>query len=386
MATDGRPRARNGKADWRDLFHTGPGTLAGRFMRAFWQPVYRAEDLPRGKAKPIRIMGEDFTLYRGEAGVPHLVAFRCAHRRTQLSIGWVEGDNIRCRYHGWAYGPSGQCVDQPAEPEPFCHKIAIGGYPTEEYLGLVFAYLGDGPAPPLSRYPDFEQPGVLEVSTYVRACNYFNNIENDPVHVPFVHRRPDLDWLPSRDQAPAVSARETDFGILEEVAWPTGKTSRSHKGMPNVSFRLASAYLELQDSAPTDHLSWRVPFDDERHLSFNVDHIRLVGEKARHYLDSREAGLDDPNRTLGISERVLAGTLDLEETHLAPTNLINLEDDVVQAGQGAIPDHENEHLGRSDAGVVLRRRVWERELRALAEGRPLKQWAMPTFPARAATL
>src|SRR5919202_5128287 len=97
-----------------DSAHTGPGTLAGRFMRRFWQPVYLARELAPGYAKPIKIMSEEFTLYRGEDGAPHVVAFRCAHRGTQLSTGWVEGDCIRCFYHGWKYDGSGQCVEMPA--------------------------------------------------------------------------------------------------------------------------------------------------------------------------------------------------------------------------------------------------------------------------------
>src|SRR5687767_10699367 len=111
------------EVDWKDFYHTGPGTLAGKYLRAFWQPIFRSDDLPAGRALPIRIMSQDFTLYRGAAGVPHLVDFRCAHRLTQLSIGWVEGDNIRCHFHGWMYDGNGQCVDQPVEPEPFCERV-----------------------------------------------------------------------------------------------------------------------------------------------------------------------------------------------------------------------------------------------------------------------
>ncbi|HEY3116170.1 MAG TPA: Rieske 2Fe-2S domain-containing protein, partial [Chloroflexota bacterium] len=103
---------------YEELVRTGPGTLAGRYLRGFWQPVAVAADLPIGRAKPIRVMSEDFTLYRGESGQPHVLAFRCAHRGTQLSTGWVEGDSLRCFYHGWRYDPDGQCVEQPAEPEP----------------------------------------------------------------------------------------------------------------------------------------------------------------------------------------------------------------------------------------------------------------------------
>src|SRR4030095_10595304 len=107
------------------------------------QPIARAEDLPAGRATPIRFANEDFTLYRGEAagGLPHVVTFPCAHRGTTLSTGWVEGENLRCFYHGWMYGPDGQCIEQPAEPEPFCQKIRIKSYPVQEYLGLIFAYL-----------------------------------------------------------------------------------------------------------------------------------------------------------------------------------------------------------------------------------------------------
>ena len=107
-------------ADWGDVYHVGPGTLAGNYLRTFWHPVFLARELPVGKARPIHVLGEDFTLYRGESGQPHVVDFRCAHRRTQLSIGWVEGDAIRCRYHGWAYDAGGQCIEQPGEP--FLHR------------------------------------------------------------------------------------------------------------------------------------------------------------------------------------------------------------------------------------------------------------------------
>ena len=87
--------------DAADFVHTGPGTLAGRYLRMFWHPVYLARELKLAHAVPVRIMSEDFTLYRGESGTAYAVGFRCAHRGTQLSAGWVEGDCVRCFYHGW---------------------------------------------------------------------------------------------------------------------------------------------------------------------------------------------------------------------------------------------------------------------------------------------
>src|ERR1044071_8956534 len=77
-----------------DFASAGPGTPGGIFLRQFWQPVHVCSTLKAGTAKPITIMGEKFTLYRGETGTAHVVGYRCAHRSTQLSTGWVRGDNI----------------------------------------------------------------------------------------------------------------------------------------------------------------------------------------------------------------------------------------------------------------------------------------------------
>src|SRR5687767_6190542 len=109
-----------------DVVHTGPGTLAGRFMRSFWQPVALARELEPRRAKPLHVMNEQFTLYRGESGAPYLVGFRCAHRGTQLSASLIEDERIRCLYHGWQYDGTGQCVDMPATEEPsFRQKVRI---------------------------------------------------------------------------------------------------------------------------------------------------------------------------------------------------------------------------------------------------------------------
>src|SRR4051794_36832203 len=99
------------KLRFEELVSTLPGTLAGKYMRRFWHPIHRTEELAAGEAKPIQIMGERFTVYRGERGAPHVVEFRCPHRGTQLSAGWVEGDSIRCMYHGWAFDASGRCIE-----------------------------------------------------------------------------------------------------------------------------------------------------------------------------------------------------------------------------------------------------------------------------------
>ena len=100
------------------------------------------------------MLGEELVLYRGESGTPVLMQLRCAHRSLALDYGRVEGDNLRCPYHGWLYDKTGQCLAQPAEPEgsSFKEKVKLRAYRTQEVSGLVFAYMGPDPAPVLPLY------------------------------------------------------------------------------------------------------------------------------------------------------------------------------------------------------------------------------------------
>jgi 5,5'-dehydrodivanillate O-demethylase len=368
-----------GTPDYRDFAHTGPGTLAGRYMRTFWQPIYRAEDLPTDHAKPLRVMSEEFTLYRGEGGTPHVIANRCAHRGTQLSTGWVEGDQLRCFYHGWKYDGTGQCVEMPAEDASFPRKVKIANYPTEEYLGLIFAYLGEGPPPPLPRYPDFEPLRPLDVTTYTWPSNYYQNIENGPdeVHVSFVHR--DSSLAPIAD-LPTIWAEETDYGLMQYGQRANGAVRETPFLMPNILYFTTHRNDPAMPEVRWIHtLAWRVPVDDASHRSFLVRAADVSERGAAQYFD-RLAQLAAHLATLPshaeIGEAVLRGELRMQDLKGRP-DMITIQDYVSQVGQGTIADRERERLGRSDVGVILLRKIWERELRALAEGRPLKQWTVP---------
>src|SRR5262249_54255357 len=184
-------------------------------MRKFWQPVYVSERLKVGQAVPIKIMSEEFTLYRGASGAPYVVGFRCAHRGTQLSIGWVEGECIRCFYHGWKYDGTGQCIEQPAENESFASKVKIRSYPVQEYLGLVFAYLAEGAAPPFARYPNLEVGGLVERSSYIGKCIYFGRFKKGVAHarVPSTYAKSNSRKFALTGDIPKITAEETEYGV-----------------------------------------------------------------------------------------------------------------------------------------------------------------------------
>jgi len=362
----------------------GADTWAGKYLRRFWQPVQLSKNLKPGRAKPIRVLGEDFTLYRGTTGSAHVVDYACAHRCTKLSVGTIEGDHIRCVYHGWMYDADGQCIEQPSEPEPFAQKIRIRAVPTQEYLGLIFCWLGAGPPPPLPRYSAFEGEGLLDNSYYTRECNYYQNLDNhgDSAHVTYTHRlslQKSMTNLGLNHAMPIVSAEEMPYGIASTASWPDGRTRTIHLLVPNMNFFNVPSEMP-GETGWTDHLAWRVPIDDERHYSCTIQRHHISEESRRRYDEVQKetrqaiAGLEIGTRRM--LEMILAGEASLDDCADRP-DIVSLEDGVAQEGQGRSVDRSKEHLGRSDATLILRRKIHLRELRALSEGQPLKEWTAP---------
>jgi 5,5'-dehydrodivanillate O-demethylase len=348
-------------------------------MRRFWHPVLKSEDLKSGRAKPIKLMSEDFTLYRGESGTPHLVAFRCPHRGTQLSLGYIEGDCLRCMFHGWMFDSAGQCVDQPAELESFAKEVSIKSWPTQEYLGLIFVYIGEGEPPPLPRYPEYETPGLpMSMDAAPRPCNWINNLDNslDQVHAVFVH--PGLTKNLNIEMAKmGMEVEENDWGIMLTIEMPGGHHAITHYGMPNL-VRLEfgpSAQDILEIPGKRQRLLWKVPVDDERHIRYMLTAAECAPEDRERWKDRMEAMTSKWVHDLSpIVNDVIAGKLKVEDIDRDLCDWTALEDDLAQCGQGVIWDRKNETLGRSDVGLVLQRKIWARELKALDQDQPLKEW------------
>ncbi len=114
-------------------------------------------------------------------------------------MGRVEEEGLRCCYHGWLYDTQGHCIDMPCETAESRAKMDVWhpAYPTMEYGGLVFLYMGPPDTkPPLLPMFDIIDPAhrndVVLVGKrlwddhalgYVRDCNWLQHYENaaDPV-------------------------------------------------------------------------------------------------------------------------------------------------------------------------------------------------------------
>ena len=354
---------------------TGPGTIAGRYLRLFWQPVYHGIDLKAGRTVPLHIMGQDFVLFRGAGGAAHVLDPRCPHRGTLLVAGWVEGDCLRCFYHGWKYDGDGRCVEQPAEDSGFAHKVTVRSYPTRECLGLIFAYLGEGEPPPFPQFPEFERfDGMIEVDSYQRDCNFFQNLENalDMSHVWFVHADNRASFA-GIGHGTKLEAEESHWGVSYTFTRADGGRRTQQFGMPNVYYMTAlpnDPEIGFQES-----LFWWVPIDDRQHVQFSLHRIPATGataDRIRERRQKRRGEIDLAHQR--VCGDVLEGRIALRDVDQRRVDLVRLQDDIAQVGQGRIADRDIERLGRGDVGVIAIRKIWDRELAALNQGRALKAW------------
>jgi 5,5'-dehydrodivanillate O-demethylase len=354
-----------------DFVHTGSGTIGGRYLRRFWQPIYLSRDLAKGQVVPIRIMNEEFTLYRGESGQPHVTVHRCPHRGTQLSTGFVRGEHLSCRYHGWTFDPAGQCTAQPAERQSFFSKVKVATYPVGEAIGLIFAYFGEGTPPPFPEWPKLGQFS----HRHRMDCNYFQSAENilDDVHLHFSHRNSMLRHS-RRAGIPRVFAHETPFGLTQELRHERS-TELNHFIMPNMCY----LQFDHRKRATVSTLFAYVPIDDTHH-----NHYFSLTTSLPKVINKLMFGFAiwlDAHRNVDKDEWFSRKTLEVMSGKWTFDRTTNprLQDTLMCVGQGAIADRSAERLGRSDAAVILLRKIWRRELRLLAEGKPLTQFTFPRF-------
>src|SRR5689334_1344275 len=128
------------------LTRTDVGTAAGQYFRRFWLPALLTTEVPTPDCPPVRVrlLGEDLLAFRDTKGRVGLVDECCPHRRASLFWGRNEECGLRCVYHGWKFDVNGACMDMPNEPPEYRlqNKVRIPAYPTREYGGVVWAYLG----------------------------------------------------------------------------------------------------------------------------------------------------------------------------------------------------------------------------------------------------
>ncbi|MEU2288015.1 Rieske 2Fe-2S domain-containing protein [Streptomyces sp. NPDC013178] len=370
-------------ADALSPFETGPETPAGKYLRSYWQPVRLSRDLEAGKPMPIKVMGEGFVLYRGTSGKPVITQAGCPHRQTMLSLGNVEGDSLRCMFHGWKFSADGRCEDAPGQGPRLAERMRIKTYPTHEQYGVIFGYFGEGEPPKFHDIEGFSKKHgqdmmsalVLDCGTYRRNCNYYINVENalDLAHVAYTHKLSsdpsitEVGFDPAVIRIRDVTVERMDVGIRAiEVELDTEPVI-STVMLPN-----AMHLLVPQRDGWMEQVAWRVPIDDESHLSFQITamHTDEEGKKRYDAYKARKAELiaKYPSTEL-CAEQILRGEKTLIDFADHP-DLVNIEDHVAQMGMQFINDPGKENLAQSDKAVLQLRRMFMSRLSDFMSGTP----------------
>jgi len=108
----------------------------------YWYPLAWSDELRAGRVLGRRFAGQPVAIYRGKSGQVFALEDRCAHRQVPLHLGVVCGDELKCHYHGWTYGGSGQCVEVPYLGKERLPN-GVRSYPAREVDGLIFVFPGD---------------------------------------------------------------------------------------------------------------------------------------------------------------------------------------------------------------------------------------------------
>ncbi|MGY2849757.1 nitrite reductase/ring-hydroxylating ferredoxin subunit [Bradyrhizobium sp. USDA 4510] len=361
------------------ITRTGRKDPCGKLMRSYWQPAALVDELdgPR-PVRPVRLLGENLVLFRGEDGSYGLIDRHCAHRGADLAFGRLEHGGLRCAFHGWLFDTSGQCIETPAEPagSQLCKGIRQRSYPVVEKSGILWAWLGEGAPPAFPELDCFVAPGSHTFAFKGHMnCNWLQALEVgiDPAHASFLHRffededtsaaygkqfrgasagsdMPMTKILREYDR-PIINVEHTEYG-LRLIALRELDAERTHVRVTNQLFPHG---FVIPMSTEMTITQWHVPVDDENcywyaiftSYAAPVDKQKMRDQRLELYTLPDYKSRKNKSNDYGFDPHEQA-----TETYTGMGTDINVHDQWAVESMGAIQDRTNEHLGQSDKAIV----------------------------------
>jgi phthalate 4,5-dioxygenase len=381
------------------LTQTNSGTSAGEYFRRFWLPALMATEAPAPDCPPVRLrlLGENLIAFRDTNGQVGVLDETCPHRRASLFWGRNEECGLRCVYHGWKFDVTGTCVDMPNEPQKyrFDNKVRTVAYPTCEYGGLIWVYMGPPEHQP--ELPKLEWARVPESHRYVskrlQETNYLQAIEGgiDSSHSNFLHASLDAFRMSDSylervknsnnlrakyhllDKAPAFTVKKTDYGLLIGVR-RNAEEDRYYWRL--TQFLVPSHTIIPYQPGNSIHGHCWVPRDDQTCWVWTVSwnpHEPLSKEDWEMIRDETFVHARvDPVTFKPIRNKDNQYIVDREEQRNATMTGIHgfaSQDQAIQESMGSNVDRTRERLGTSDTAIIAMRRLLLQEIRDLAQAR-----------------
>jgi vanillate O-demethylase monooxygenase subunit len=170
----------------------GPETQG--FLMNCWYMAAWDHELIDGRLLARTLLEKPVLLYKGDSGRAVALDNRCCHRGAKLSNGRLEGDDVRCMYHGLKFDPSGRCIQIPGQ-DNIPKNLGVRSYPVVEQQHILWIWMGDPAKADRSLIVDIpylENPAWRGVPDYMHyQANYLLIVDNlsDFAHLAFVHTK-----------------------------------------------------------------------------------------------------------------------------------------------------------------------------------------------------
>ena len=368
----------------------------GQLMRRHWTPVCLIEEVSEPDGTPVkaRLFGEDLVVFRDTEGRIGVMDEYCPHRRASLVFGRNEESGLRCLYHGWKMDVRGNVLEMVSEPAAsgMAQKVKHLAYPTQEWGGFVWAYMG-----PADTQPAFQPPAWaptadtrVTIAKAIIPCNWAQILEGaiDSAHSSSLHssdmvparvdsaKADGQTWLrPSTDKAPRMQVERGSYGFrYAALRRPISNAAQNEYVRATVFVAPATALIPPNNrynvaniNVPRDDTSTAFYFMAWGHPDQTPDTAawrKFLGQTVGEDLDENYVPLRSrDNRFWQDRAAMKAGNF------TGITGFPN-QDIAMWVTMGPIANRTHERLGASDVAVVEFRKQMLDAVRAFQGGGP----------------
>ena len=233
-----------------------------------WFAVAHSDELAPGEVSKVHYFGEDLVVFRTESGAAGVFEAFCPHLGAHLGVGGkVDGESLRCPFHGWAFGPSGECTDIPyAKRIP--PGVRAGSLETLERNGFIFVWWDPDGSEPWYDVPEVPEAASGEWSTPDRyewkvAAPQQELAENgvDQAHFQFVHGTLAVPLAETSEEGPSRRM----FAPIE-MKTPRGEVNG---GIETHMYGMGFATVRFTGIAETLEFTATTPIDDGHARRYN---------------------------------------------------------------------------------------------------------------------
>lgn len=371
----------------------------GRIARAHWIPACLSEEVPEpdGTPVPVRLLGEDLVAYRDSEGRVGLMGRYCPHRRASLLFARNEECGLRCLYHGWKMDAEGNVLEMPSETagSALKEKVKHVAYPTVEWGGVVFTFMGSPETRPAFQPPPWapREDTKVAIAKIVVPCNWAQILEGaiDSAHSSSLHssdmvparvesaKATSTNWLrPSTDKAPRLQVQRTGYGFRYAALRRPITDSANNEYVrltvfvapftvlipPNDSYNVANVNVPIDDTHTMFlFIGWS---DDPASVPDTETWRKFLGAQVGADLD-REYGM-----LRNLQNRFWQDRGAMKAGNFTGIRGIPNQDIAMWTTMGAIADRSRDVLGASDVAIVeFRRQMVEAAKRVRDGGAPI---------------